>query len=66
MVKVFILVLFFHVGPWGKSDSNTSTTVPGFITEQECVTAGEKASSLVTGTRKEVRYICVEQTKEAK
>lgn len=63
-MSTFILVLFFHVGYWGKTDSNAATNVPGFISEQECNAAGNQASALVAGTKKEVVFICVKQTKE--
>ena len=66
MIKTFILVLFFHVGPWGETDSNATTTIPNFLNEQECLEAGKKAASLVSGTKKEVEFICVAQSKEAK
>ncbi|PMX08441.1 MULTISPECIES: hypothetical protein [unclassified Pseudomonas] len=65
MIKTFVLVLFFHVGPWGNTDSNATTNIPNFLSEQECIDAGKKAASLVSGTKKEVEFICVAQSKEA-
>lgn len=58
----FVLILFFHVGSFGKTDSNATTSIPNFATESECLVAGEKTSLLVKGTIKEVNYVCVKQT----
>jgi len=59
----FTLILFFHVGVFGKSDSNAATNIPNFKTEAECIAAGEKSKKLVAGTKKEVVYVCVQQTR---
>jgi hypothetical protein len=59
----YILILFFHVGTLGDTDSNTTTTVPGFTNKQECEQAGSDAKRLVNGTVKELNYVCVKQTR---
>jgi hypothetical protein len=58
----FTLILFFHVGVFGDTDSNATTVVPNFISYEECVAAGNSAKTLVRGTKKEVEYVCVKQT----
>lgn len=59
----YILLLFFHSGPLGHDDSNSTTSIPGFINEQSCLVAGNKAAFLVEGTVKSVKYICLYQPK---
>ena len=61
----FTLILFFYVGTMGSGNSNATTTVPNFVSEQECMDAGNKSKKLVDGTVKELRYVCVKQTKAA-
>lgn len=61
-MTTFTLILFFHVGVFGETDSNATTVVPNFATEAECVAAGNKSKSLVSGTKKELEYVCVKQT----
>lgn len=56
----YILLLFFHSGLLGYF-ANSSTNIPGFIDEQQCIDAGEKSKKLVKGTVKEVNYICLYQ-----
>lgn len=62
-MKTFILILFFHVGFMGDTDSNATTTVPGFTSQAECEQAGKDAGYLVKGTKKNLEYVCVTQTK---
>lgn len=59
----YILLLFFHVGPMGSTDSKTSTSIPNFKSEQDCIVAGELSKTLVQGTVKKVNYICLYQPK---
>jgi hypothetical protein len=61
-MKTFILILFFHVGFWGDTDSNATTSVPGFSSMEECQRAGVATLSMVKGTKKEAKFVCVEQT----
>ena len=59
----FALILFAHVGVMGQGNSNAITTLPGFTSEAECRAAGDAAKKLVSGTVKEISYVCVKQTK---
>lgn len=56
---MFTLILFFHVGVFGDTDSNATTSVPGFYTEQGCQRAGQTAKQLTSGTKKETEFVCV-------
>jgi hypothetical protein len=58
----YILILFFHVGIAGTGDSNATTNIPGFTSEQECRLAGMQAKSLTRGTTKAAEFVCVKQT----
>ena len=60
-MSTYILVLFFHVGILGDTDSNAVTNIPGFHTEEACIAAGEKSKRLTAGTKKETRFVCLEQ-----
>ena len=62
-MTTFTLILFFHVGIFGDTDSNATSVVPNFSSEQECIDAGNKAKTLVKGTKKELEFVCVKQTK---
>jgi hypothetical protein len=57
------LVLFAHVGMMSDKDSMALTSVPGFRTQPECVTAGKAAEKMAAGTTKVMKFICVEVTK---
>lgn len=56
---MWALVLFFHVGIWGDTDSNATSVVQGFQSELLCEEAGKKAQFLTRGTKKDQAYICV-------
>ncbi len=58
---MFILILLVHVGAFGKTDSNSLTSVHGFKSVEQCQKAGESARALVSGTVKELRFVCVSQ-----
>jgi len=60
---LWTLVLFAHVGMMSDKDSMALTSVPGFRTQQECVTAGKAAEKMAFGTTKVMKFICVEVTK---
>jgi hypothetical protein len=62
----WILVMYIYAGVLAKGDSVTLQTVPGFKTQQECQQAGNAASSLVNGSAKEYRFVCVAQSTEVK
>jgi hypothetical protein len=57
----WVLIILVHVGSFGKSDSNSLTNIPGFASPSECDAAGQEAKRLVSGTVKELRYVCVAQ-----
>jgi hypothetical protein len=65
-MKMFILILFFHVGPMGDGNSNTTTNIPGFESEAECIAAGRKAGEITKGTTKTLEFTCVTQTTSKK
>lgn len=54
----WVLVLYVYAGIMAKGDSVALTTVP-METERACRIAGEAANSLVAGSTKNVRYVCV-------
>lgn len=56
------LILYIYAGVFAKGDSVTLNHIPGFKTEQHCTAAGSMAkSTLVSGSAKELRYICIRQ-----
>ncbi len=59
----YVLILFFHASILSSGDSNSSISVPGFVTQQQCVSAGEAAKSLTSGTTKNAKFVCVPQGK---
>lgn len=62
-MTTFILLVFVHVGAMGSGNSNALTTVPGFITEAECKAAGAAYAALAKGTVKEIKTVCVKQSR---
>lgn len=54
----WVLVIFVYVGIWGDTDSVSVTTTP-MSSKEVCEEAGKSLDSLVSGTKKEVRYVCV-------
>lgn len=54
----WVLVIYIYVGMWGNTDSVTVTTVP-MASEEACNVAGNQLGSLVQGSRKEVRFVCI-------
>jgi hypothetical protein len=59
----WILILMIHAGIMSEHDSMGITNIPGFKTEQECNTAGQKSIVLGKGTTKDVKFTCVQRTK---
>lgn len=55
----FTLIVFLYAGMMSKGDSVAITTVPGFVTEQACVAAGQKAVSMTERTFKDGKFVCV-------
>jgi hypothetical protein len=60
MIETWILIIFFHVGVMGCGNSN-AVTLSNFKTQIQCNQAGEAAQKLVSGTVREVSYVCVRQ-----
>lgn len=61
-MTTWILILFFHVGPFADGNSNAVTSIPGFASQKECIAAGQQARSLTNNTVKESNFVCVKQT----
>lgn len=40
--------------------SNTLTNVVGFKSQASCEIAGQTSTSLISGTNKEIRFVCLE------
>jgi hypothetical protein len=57
----WVLVIYIYAGVWAKGDSVTITHVP-MLTQELCEEAGKQLDSLVQGTAKEVRYLCLKNT----
>lgn len=57
---IFVLILFFHVGPMGDGNSNATTTQE-FFGKATCEAAGKAAKELVRGTLKSAEYVCVQK-----
>ncbi len=56
---MWTLILFIYAGPMAKGDNVALISVPKFINEQACKTAGEQAKQLTNGTLKSTSFICV-------
>ena len=54
----YYLVIFLYAGAWAESDSVTVTTVPQQSMES-CQIAGNQSKALVSGTKKEMRFVCL-------
>ena len=54
----WVLVLYIYAGVWAKGDSVAITTVP-MANLAACEKAGQSADSLVKGSAKDVRYVCM-------
>jgi hypothetical protein len=54
----WVLIVFVHVGIWGNTDSVALTNVP-MASQEACESAGSQLGVLVSGTKKEVAYVCV-------
>lgn len=56
---MWTLILFIYAGPLAKGDNVALVSVPQFVNEQTCRTAGEQAKKLTEGTFKSTSFICV-------
>ena len=54
----WVLIVFVHVGMWGNTDSVSLTNVP-MASQEACESAGSQLGTLVSGTKKEIAYVCV-------
>ena len=52
------LVIYIYAGAMAQGDSVTLTSV-SMASQEVCETAGQQLDSLVSGTTKVVRYVCV-------
>ena len=62
-MKIFILILWIHVGPMSDKDSMAITSIPSFSSLQECNAAGNRTTEITKGTVKSAKFICVEGVK---
>lgn len=56
----WILILFAHVGPMGNGNSNALTTA-WYSTAERCQNAGKAAQKLVSGSVKNIEWVCTQQ-----
>jgi hypothetical protein len=59
-MKIFILLVWFHVGPISDRDSMSAVSIPHFTTLESCKLAGEQAAALTKATVKIAKYACLE------
>ena len=52
------LVIYIYAGAMAQGDSVTLTSIP-MASQEICETSGQQLDSLVSGTTKVVRYVCV-------
>ena len=55
---MWTLIIFIYAGVFAKGDSVAIHSVK-FDTEQACIAAGNKTKTLVDGTAKEAKFVCV-------
>lgn len=60
----FILILYIYAGAMASGDSVALQAVPGFSDRTSCVAAGEASRSLVGGSAKVLRFVCLEQRRQ--
>jgi len=58
----WVLVIAMYAGIWASGDSTALTNVPGFTSKEECTAAGNASKELASGTKKEVKFVCVYKT----
>lgn len=56
----WVLILYIYAGAFAKGDSVTLHSV-AMPTKAACEREGQRAQSLVQGSYKELRYVCMEQ-----
>lgn len=57
----WILVIFIYAGILSKGDSVAIQSVPGWTNQTNCEKAGKQLGTLVSGTFKDVRYVCLQK-----
>jgi hypothetical protein len=57
---MWILILYIYAGTFAKGDSVTLANVPGFMSEAQCIDAGNRTKPLVANSAKELRFVCVQ------
>jgi hypothetical protein len=57
----WILVIYVYAGVYAKGDSVAITYIPHFKSEAACAAAGNVTKSLVNGSIKEHRFVCIRQ-----
>ena len=58
---MFTLIIYIYAGMMAQGDSVALTHVDDFKTLAECTAAGDQTKRLVTGSAKEVRYVCLKK-----
>jgi hypothetical protein len=58
---MWTLIVFVHAGLLSEADSMAITSVANLTSEVACQTAGKKSESLVSRTKKDIRWVCVKQ-----
>lgn len=54
----WVLVLYIYAGAFASGDSVALTTIP-MQSQEACQSAGKASGSLVTGSAKVLRFVCV-------
>jgi hypothetical protein len=60
---IWTLILFAHAGIMSDKDSMALTSVSGFQSEQQCISAGEQSKRMASATTKVIKYTCVQVQK---
>lgn len=55
----WVLIVFVHVGMWGGNTDSVSLTNVPMASQEVCEAAGSQLGALVSGTKKEIAYVCV-------
>lgn len=57
---MWILVLYIYAGALARGDSVSVTSIPGFSSIALCEKAGQTSKPLVSGSTKEIRFVCLQ------
>ena len=58
-MTTYVLVMYIYAGMMAKGDSVTMQIIEGYTSEKACMEAGPLAKSLVSGSLKEYKYVCL-------